>query len=175
MNSSDLFQESYEEIDNPLDTLEGVLKAQDWHFDRKDEDELRVRVKGKYCAYNLFFIWEGDMRAVQFCAQYDLTIPEDNMKNAASTLLTVNEKLWMGHFDIMSDTLTPTFRYTSLISGEAQNTATEEHLQEIINIAMTQCERFFSIFHLLSQKDSANDDTLPLDLPLALMETQGVS
>lgn len=151
-----------------LDNVEDVLTNHNWVFDRTSDNELLVEVAGKHCNYRLFFIWQEDMSALQFCAQYDMMISSHNMDAAGKALMHMNENLWMGHFDIPSDTNTPSFRHTCLMRG-LENNNTSAHIEDLLDIAMVQCERFYSTFHMLCQDQVMNNQSLSL----ALMETSG--
>jgi len=39
--------EIFEDVSNPLDSVEEIFYANDWTFDRMTEDELSVQVSGK--------------------------------------------------------------------------------------------------------------------------------
>lgn len=159
----------FEDDHNPLDGVEDILAGYNWSFNRMNEDELTVEVAGKFCKYTLIFLWQPDMKAMQFWARYDIEIHDSNASQIGKALMSINENLWMGHFEIPQETTTPAFRYTHLINPAAQNTY--EPMEEIVDIALTQCEKFYPAFRMLSLEDAANNQTLHL----ALMETQGVS
>lgn len=156
--------------DNPLESVEDVLTTNNWVFNRVSDDELMVQVKGKSCAYRLFFIWQDDINALQLCCQYDMTITSASFERAASTLMSINENLWMGHFDIPKDTGIPTFRQTVLFRGQSASNCTDQ-IEDLLDISLAQCERFYTAFYLLSEVRVANDQ----NLALALMDTKGES
>jgi hypothetical protein len=133
-----------------------------------NNDELMVRVTGKQGDYRLFFIWQEDMNAMQFCCQYDMTIARANHDSAMRALMTINEGLWMGHFDIPRDTNIPSFRHTCLMRGIPGATGMEQ-LEDMVDIAMAQCERYYHAFDMLAQSRQPDDQSLTL----ALMETVG--
>ena len=161
--------DNYENISNPLDSVEEILSAHNWVFNRMNNDELMVQVTGKACEYRLFFIWQEDMSALQFCCQYNMSIDSAQMPAAGAALMKMNENLWMGHFDIPQDTKIPSFRYTCLMRG-VTNASCNEYIHDLVDISMAQCERYFAAFHLLSTQ-AANDQ----NLSLALMDTVGES
>lgn len=163
------FFDTQEDIANPLDSVEEILAAHNWTFNRMNDDELIVEVSGKSCNYRLFFIWQSAMNAMQFCCQYDIKIPEDNFPTAAMTLMGINENIWMGHFDLPHDTRAPSFRHTCLFRGVGDSG--NEHLEDMVDIALVQCERYYPVFFLLSTPRRADND----NLALALMETAGES
>lgn len=156
--------------ENPLDQVEDVLNANNWTFNRVNDDELMVQITGKFCGYHLYFIWQDDMNALQFCAQYDFSINEDKMDKAARALMTINENLWMGHFEIPADTRAPSFRHTCLYRG-IQRTSSASDIEDLVDIALAQCENHYAAFYLLSHANDAHDQ----NMALALMETMGES
>ncbi len=157
------------EIENPLDNVEEVLMANNWIWDRTGEDEIIVQIAGKGCSYKLFFIWQEDMNAMQFCCQYDLQIEKSRRPVALKALSSMNEKLWMGHFDIPDRSGAPCFRQTCLFRGISKGSSLEQ-IEDLVDISLAQCERFYPAFQMLSDKSfAANDD----NLHFALMETQG--
>jgi hypothetical protein len=164
-----LFDTLHRDAPNPLDNIEDILTANDWAFNRMADNELSVTLSGKYCTYHLFFIWQADMTALQINVQYELSIHPLNLGKAGSTLMTINENTWMGHFEIANDTCIPAYRYTTLLNPE--NKQSYEQLENIVDIALAQCETNYAAFSLLTAENAANDETLPL----ALMQTQGAS
>lgn len=164
-----LFDTLHRDSPNPLDNIEDILNANDWDFNRMGDNELTVTLNGKFCAYRLFFIWQADMSALQFSAQYEMTIHPLNLAKAGEILMTINENTWMGHFEIAADNCVPGYRYTTLLSPE--NKQSYEQLENIVDIALAQCETNYAAFSLLTEQNAANDETLPL----ALMQTQGAS
>lgn len=163
--------EAYEEGLNPLDVVEELLAAHNWAFNRMNNDELMVQVAGKSCDYRLFFLWQEDMSALQFCCQYDLKVEKPSYAAASKAIMAINEELWMGHFDLPKDTGTPSFRHTCLMRGLQAGTASPDHIEDLVDISLVQCERYFHVFQLLSNAQSPDEQ----NMNLALMETKGHS
>lgn len=161
--------ESHEEDIHPLDKVEDVLLSHNWNFDRMADDELMVEVTGRIGKYRLFFIWQEDLNALQFCAQIDLEITSNNRQAAHEAIININEDLWMGHFDLPKSTSKPSYRYTCLLRGTNGNAT--ETIEDMVDISLAQCERHYSLFTLLAGANDVNDQTLSL----ALMDTAGES
>lgn len=160
-----------EDDTHPIDCVEEVLNDHNWSFDRPSNDELIVDVSGQNSKYRIYFIWQENMNALQFCCNYQLSVSEQNLSEAQAAILSINENLWLGHFDIPTETRSPTFRYTCLFRGAGRLNAAET-IEDMVDIALIQCERYFPIFQLLT------DQALLLDsetMSLALMETAGES
>ncbi len=160
----------FEDVSNPLDSVEEILCANDWIFDRMTEDELTVQITGKMGEYKLFFQWQEEYSAMQFCCQFDLDIHRDAMNDASKTMTAINSGLWLGHFDFREGTEIPCFRHTTLFRGMTQ-TSGAEHIQDLVDIALAECERFYPVFDIFSRGIPANDS----DMKLALMQVAGVS
>jgi hypothetical protein len=133
-------------------------------------DELMVQVTGKTGTYRLFFLWQEDMSALQFCCQYDMIVPAANRDAATRALTDLNEGLWMGHFDIPRQTNIPSFRQTCLFRGASRGEASD-HIEDLVDISLAQCERYYPMFHFLSQSGELDEQ----NLSLAVMETAGQS
>jgi hypothetical protein len=160
----------HDDLVNPLDSVEEFLVSNNWVFNRMNPDELMVSVTGKTGTYRLFFLWQEDMSALQFCCQYDMIIPAANRAAATGALTDLNEGLWMGHFDIPRQTNTPSFRQTCLFRGSTKGEASE-HIEDLVDISLAQCERYYPLFHFLSQSNALDEQ----NLSLAVMETAGQS
>ncbi|MBI1208235.1 MAG: hypothetical protein GC191_13235 [Azospirillum sp.] len=139
--------ESVSATRNPLDVVEEIVTANEWPFDRLSDDEMVVEIGGRWCDYRLYFVWQGEISALQFTCQFDMKI-QSNRRSAVHDLLAeVNAKMWIGHFDICSDEHTPMFRQTTLLRGSRG--ATIEQLEDLVEIALSECERFYPAFQFV--------------------------
>lgn len=159
-------------IENPLDCVEDILKSNNWVFNRLSDEELVVKVTGRHCNYNLMFLWQDDMNALQFAVQYDLNINDGKLDAAARALLSLNDGLWMGHFAIPKETGAPTFRQTCLFRGMGHESVCEA-LEDLVDMGLSLCEDYYSVFYLLSHANDAAFSVNDQNLSLALMETAG--
>lgn len=157
--SSDIF----EEVSNPLDSIEDMLLGNDWVFSRPHSDELNVQVKGKNGTYSLTFIWQEDYSAMQFYCDMTLQIPAARIDMAVRTLAAINERLWLGHFELPEESMVPRFRHTSLFRGCTQSSGTE-HVEDLIELALVECERHHAVFNMLSDSRYIDDRAFSLML-----------
>lgn len=132
---------------NPLDTLEEIVTANEWLFDRAAEDELIVELAGRWCHYRLFFVWQREIGALQFSCQFDMRVPDGKRGDVNDLLSLLNNRLWLGHFDIDPQQSTPLFRYTVLARTDRMPGI--ETLEDLVEIALTECERFYPAFQFL--------------------------
>lgn len=159
----------FEEIANPLDCVEEIISMHRWAVSRSN-DELRVQVTGRRDTYEMTFVWQEEHGTMQMYCEYGLSIPEDNLGHAAMALMAVNADLWLGHFDLPGDTRTPCFRHTCLFRGPI-GAGGQEHIEDLIDIALNECDRYYMAFQLLSAPSCRDDEALSL----ALMDIAGES
>jgi hypothetical protein len=132
---------------NPLDVLEEIITANEWLFDRANDDELIVELAGRWCHYRMFFVWQREIGALQFSCQFDMKVPDGKRADVHDLLAILNNRLWLGHFDLEPAQLTPLFRYTVLArQGRLPGVET---LEDLVEIALTECERFYPAFQFV--------------------------
>lgn len=165
----------YDDVSNPLDGIEEIMVNNDWIFDRMSYDEMTVHISGKHGTYKMVFVWQEEFSALQFCCAPDLSISPLKTLESLRIINDINADLWLGHFDFRpesegSSSLTPCFRHTSLFRGMTGGSGVA-HMEDLIDIALHECERYYMTFSLLSQSKL----TCPKDLSLALMDVAGLS
>lgn len=132
---------------NPIDLVEEIVHSNDWTFDRTSSEEMVVEIGGQWSDYNLFFAWREEISILQFCCAAEMRIPPMR-RNAVHELLSiVNDKLWLGHFGIAPDDNLLVFRHAILLRGSSG--ASVEQLEDLVDIALSECERFYPAFQFV--------------------------
>ena len=132
---------------NPLDVVEQVVAANDWAFDRRSDHEMAAEAPGKWCDYGLYFSWSREISAMHFTCAIDMKVPERQRPALYELLALANERLWIGHFGMDSDDGMPLFRHSVLLRGATA--ASAESLEDMVDIAITECERFYPAFQFV--------------------------
>ncbi len=132
---------------NPIDVLEELVGANDWSFSRRSDSELMLEVSGRWSGYQMYFLWCHDMGALFFSCRLELRVPESKRPEVYELLATVNENLWIGHFDLVSGGAVPMYRHTVPLRGAAGVSA--EQLEDLIDAAALECERFYPAVQLV--------------------------
>ncbi|CAA7624517.1 conserved hypothetical protein [Candidatus Terasakiella magnetica] len=132
---------------NPVDMVEQIVSANDWAFDRRNDEELAAEVPGKWCNYSLYFAWREDMGALHFTCAFDMKVPEAKRGAICDLLAIINEKLWIGHFGLWEDEGVPMFRHTSLLRGGIE--VSSEQVEDLVDIAISEAERFYPAFQFV--------------------------
>ena len=129
---------------NPIDVVEEIIYQKKWSFSRADEYELVADISSKWCQYRLYFTWSENIKAISFTITFDLKFPQNKIIKAYELIGLINEKLWLGHFDITSKNGIPAFRHTILSNAESD--FLHEKLENLVDIAIYECEKYYPSF-----------------------------
>ena len=152
---------------NPLDLLEEIAAANDWPHERASGDELAVEISGRWCDYRLFFMRQEDLRALHFTCLFESRVGIDRRAEIYHLLALVNEKLWLGHFDLSTEEGTPMFRHTLLLRGAGA--ANVEQLEDLVDVAVSESDRYFPAFQFVIWGGKSAEDAMAS----ALIEVAG--
>jgi hypothetical protein len=140
-------QFEHERASNPLDILEQIIAANEWAFERRSDGEMAAEAPGKWCDYGLHFSWSHEISAMAFTCAFDMKVPADRRDKLYELLALANDRLWIGHFGIEVEDGVPVFRHSVLLRGSPS--ASAESLEDMVDIAITECERFFPAFQFV--------------------------
>ena len=140
---------------NPIDLVERIASSNEWVFERAGENELAVEVGGCWCDYHLHFCWREDAHALHLSCAFDMRVPKGKLAPVHHLLAMVNEKMWLGHFDLWSEDGLPLFRHAVPLRGTPG--ASAEQLEDLVDVALRECERFYPAFQFViwGGKDAA--------------------
>ncbi len=149
---------SHDAAANPLDIMEQIVIANDWAFDRRSDSEMAAEAPGRWCDYGLYFSWSHEISAMHFTCAFDLKVPEKRRAALYELLALANERLWIGHFGMEAEDGMPVFRHAVLLRGAPG--ASAESLEDMVDIAITECERFFPAFQFVLWGGKTPQDAL---------------
>jgi hypothetical protein len=132
---------------NPIDLVEEIVQANEWAHDRATDEEMVVEIAGRWCDYRLLFVWQREISALHFTCAFEMKVPKARRAAVFELLAVVNERLWLGHFDLTADAQSPAFRQGVLLRGASG--ASVEQIEDLVDIAVSECERFYPAFQLV--------------------------
>jgi hypothetical protein len=132
---------------NPIDLVEEIVQANEWAHDRATDEEMVVEIGGRWCDYRLLFVWQREINAMHFTCAFEMKVPKVRRTAVFELLAAVNERLWLGHFDLTADSQSPAFRQGVLLRGASG--ASVEQIEDLVDIAVSECERFYPAFQLV--------------------------
>jgi hypothetical protein len=136
-----------ERLSNPVDVIEQIAALNDWAFERSGDDELTIAVGGHWCDYHISFSWMEDREAVHLACSFDLKVPEARKLEVMRLLSSVNEQMWIGHFDLWSQEGVVMYRQALLLSGGAD--PNNAQVERLLLTAIEACERYYQAFQFV--------------------------
>ena len=152
---------------NPLELVEQFVMANEWPFDRRNDDEMAVEVPGKWCDLSLYFAWREDVGAMHFSCALDMKVQPGKRDDIYELLAKLNERLWLGHFGLWAEEGVPMFRHSVLLRG--LGSASMEQIEDLVEIAVSECERFYPAFQFVIWGGKSAPDAIQA----ALLDTVG--
>ena len=107
------------------------------------------------------------MGALLFACAFDMKVPERKRTEVTMLQSLINEKMLVGHFDLWSDEGLPVFRHANLLRGSPG--ASVEQLEDLLDIALTECERFYPAFQFVIWAGKTPEEAIEA----AILETAG--
>lgn len=134
-------------VEHPVDLIERIAHANQWTFERGDEDEISISVDGKFSAYHVAFTWLEHMEALHGACAFDLKVPSLRRMDILNLVALINEQLWVGHFDLWSSDNVVMFRHSLLLSGGME--PNPEQCESLLKTAVETCERYYQAFQFV--------------------------
>ncbi|MBK8173760.1 MAG: YbjN domain-containing protein [Rhodospirillales bacterium] len=151
----------------PLDVIEQIVAANDWVFDRPNDQEIAVQIPGKWCDYNVFCAWNAAVGAMHFTVAFDTRVPKLRRGAIHELLALINDKVWMGHFAIWQDEGLLAYRHALPLRGSGGPSF--EQVEDLLQNALIDCERFYPAFQYVVWGGKSAEDALAA----AMIETVG--
>ena len=152
---------------NPLDVVERLATGHDWSFERSSDDEITILVTGKWTDYQLSYTWMGDIEALHLACAFDLKVPERRRAEVQALISLINERLWVGHFDLWTKEGIVMYRHALVLAGAAE--ASGKQCESLLGTALDTCERYFTAFQFVVWAGKAAREALDA----AMFDTSG--
>lgn len=144
--SIELLKSSAPEID-PLEALEAVADELALSVERVDAEELHVAIPGLWRDAGFWFTWRPELSTLQMGAPLDLKAPAGRLNDMARLVAMVNERLWIGHFDLWSDDSSIVFRNAAVLPADGRLDTGQAEI--LIKGAREAIDRFLPAFNYL--------------------------
>jgi len=152
---------------HPMDLVERTVGLYEWQSERNCDTEIAAKAPGKWCDYSLYFTWSENAEAMQLTCAFDMRIHASKRAAVHELLMRANENLWLGHFTLWLDEGMPMFRHALPLRGA--QVPTIEQIQDMIETAIYECERFYPAFQYVIWGGRSASDAMDM----ALLETVG--
>ena len=132
---------------HPLDVVERLATGHDWSFERSSDDEITILVTGKWTDYQLSYTWMGDIEALHLACAFDMKVPERRRAEVQVLITLINERLWVGHFDLWIKEGIVMYRHALVLPGGTE--ASGKQCEALLGTALDTCERYFTAFQFV--------------------------
>ncbi|OSM05054.1 YbjN domain-containing protein [Magnetofaba australis] len=153
-------------LENPISLVEEYCIDQDWQVERPNDNELWGEILGNWGGYRLWVIFHEDTEFLQFNAYLNLKIPTRFTNTVAQTITLINERIWIGHFEIWGEESTPVFRLVMPMRGAELS---DEQVDDIFASLYQECERFYPCFQWVIWGGKSPADAIAA----AMVDTEG--
>jgi hypothetical protein len=133
---------NYKRSGHPVDLLENIATMHDWAFERSAEDALHLA-----CAV-------------------DLKVSDVRLSEVYRLMATINEQLWIGHFDLWRTENLLLYRH-GLMLNAAEPTVPQ--CEALLHSALDACERYFQAFQFVIWAGKSAEESLAS----IMFETEG--
>lgn len=133
----------FDHIHNPLDIAEMVMLERDLAFDRSGDADLLAESTSMWGAQRIWFSWQEEHRSLSLSSTLENKIAKASLSRVYELLAFVNERLWLGHFSIDSDSSAVMFRHTLLVNAHDGQLPSQESIDDLIDLATQEWDRFF--------------------------------
>jgi len=155
-------------LENPIDTVEDVLTPDDnLQLTRPSTRELLIVTPGQWSSYRLHCYWQTELQALHTASMMELNISKAQKPKIMELMCLINSRLWIGHFEFSDEETMPVFRHGLLLRG--QDRVAREQVEDMMEVAIGECDRFYPAFQLVLLADHEPKDALQA----AMVETVG--
>ena len=132
---------------HPVDVIEQVAHNNDWSFERAGDDEISISVRGSWSDYHVSFNWMQDLESLHIASAFDLKVPDARRAEVKALIATVNEQLWIGHFDMWPNDGVILFRNSHLLTGGAE--VSPQQCEALLRSATESCDLYYQAFQFV--------------------------
>jgi hypothetical protein len=132
---------------HPLDVVERLAAGNDWTFERAGDDEITILVTGKWTDYQVSYTWMSDIEALHLACAFDLKVPERRRTEVQQLISSINEQMWVGHFDLWTHDGIVMFRHALMLNGGSE--ASNRQCEALLGTALDACERYFPAYQFV--------------------------
>jgi len=132
---------------SPLDIAEHMARSNAWPFERTNESEVTLLVRGKWTDYRVSFSWMTGLEALHVACAFDVKVPERSQAEVQKLIALINARLWVGHFDLWPEDGIVLHRHSLVLSGGVE--ASRSQCEVLLSSALDACERYYQAFQFV--------------------------
>ena len=128
---------------------------------------MTVLVEGSKIRYEIAITWMKDIEVMHIACAFDCKVPLRRQVELRSLIALINERLWVGHFDLWAVEGTVMLRSGQVLAGGA--TLSGKQCEMLIAQVLDICERYYDAFQFVVWGGKSAKEALEA----AMFETKG--
>jgi hypothetical protein len=132
---------------NPVDIIEQSAERNDWIFDRSHDDEITISMPGAYADYHVSFTWLEELHGLHLACAFDFRVNGRRRAEVLELLARINERLWLGHFDLWAKEGLLMLRQTMLLGKDGD--VNPGQVETLVKNAVETSEQYFPAFQFV--------------------------
>lgn len=137
----------HEDGGHALDVVEQVIMSEQYAYERTPDGEIHFAVSGSWRDHQIWFAWSEGIETLHVCLGLDAKAPEEHRTKLCELVTRLNERMWLGHFDLWSDDGAIVYRNAIALPGEAG--PHPHQIAAVIAAAVEAGERFYPAYNFL--------------------------
>ncbi len=150
-----------------LDLIETIISGEEYAYERMGDGELHFVAPGSWTDHELWFAWNSSIETLHLCLNLDAKTPPETRARLFELVALLNERMWLGHFDVWSEDQAIVFRCAVPLPDGA--TPSQAQIASMIAAALDAGERFYPAYNFLVWAGKAPSDAVTA----AMFETAG--
>jgi hypothetical protein len=137
----------HEMTPEPLDVVEQVVAAEEFTYERTADGEVHFTAPGERLSHQAWFAWSGPIETLHICLSVETRSPIRDRAKACDLIALLNERLWLGHFDIWSEDGAIVYRNAIALPGGVLPAPGQ--VAALIAAAVEAGERFYPAYNYM--------------------------
>ena len=104
-------------------------------------------MSGKLTDYQISFTWMNEIEVLHLACAFEMKVPEPRTPEVQQLIVTINEQLWIGHFDVWMQSGMVMFRHALLLVGGGGLSGRQ--CEAMFGSALDTCERYYPAFQFV--------------------------
>ena len=131
----------------PLDVVEQVVSAEEFAYERTGDGEVHFTAPGERLSHQVWFAWSETIETLHICVGLETRAPAKERERTCDLIALLNERLWLGHFDIWSEDGAIVYRNAIALPGGG--VPDPGQIAALIAAAVEAGERFYPAYNYM--------------------------
>lgn len=150
---------------HPIDIVETLAEHHAWDFDRVADDQIAMAIEGRWRTYSITLAWSSHDEVLRLVCSFEMEPPANRMPQLFEVLNLANDKCWAGAFTHWNAQKMMVYRYGLVLTGG--EVAGAAQIDDLVQIAVANCERFYPAFQLVCWGDEAPQSAMRVAMDAA--------